>query len=148
MPATTTRTRPPRRRAGQVTEVDIGGMDIHITITELADGRPGEVFLRAGKQGSTIAGLCEALSLTTSLALQHGTPVQDVVTRLQAMRYEPAGLTNDPDIPQTCSISDYLARRLHALYLTPEEPIVQALPTPQTRRLLTIADDAQNPVFA
>ncbi len=109
---TPTRMRPTRTRTGTTYDVTIGGLDIRLTITNLPDGRPGEVFLTAGKQGSTLAGLCEALSLMTSLALQHHTPLVDITTRLAAMRFEPAGPTNDPDVPTVTSLADYLARRL------------------------------------
>jgi ribonucleoside-diphosphate reductase alpha chain len=109
---------PPRRRNGHTHEFNINGLAGHLTITELADGRPGEVFLVAGKQGSTLAGLCEALSITTSLALQHHVPVNDIVRRLRHMRFEPAGSTGDHDVPEATSLADYLACRL-AAYLDP-----------------------------
>ena len=104
--------RPTRTRTGTTYDVTIAGLDIRLTITNLPNGQPGEVFLIAGKQGSPLAGLCEALSLMTSLALQHHTPLTDITTRLAAMRFEPAGPTNDPDIPTVTSLADYLPRRL------------------------------------
>lgn len=107
----------PRRRAGLTHEIDLGGLAGRLTITE-HEGRPAEVFLVAGKQGSLLAGLCEALSLMTSLALRHQVPLADVVRRLINMRFEPAGLTGDSDIPQSTSLADYLGRRL-ADYLDP-----------------------------
>lgn len=79
--------------------------------------------------GSTLAGLCEAPSLTTSLALQHGVPLDDIVTRLSGMRYEPSGLTSDPDISRVTSLSDYLARRLAADYLTQTAPVADLTAT-------------------
>lgn len=114
------RVRPARKRAGRTYEFDINGLAGHLTITELPDGRPGEVFLKAGKQGSTLTGLCEALSLMTSLALQHQVPLTDIVARLINMRFEPAGPTGDTDIPTTTSLADYLGRRLAADYLHPD----------------------------
>lgn len=112
------RLRPPRRRSGQTRDFDLNGLSGRLTITELADGRPGEVFLVAGKQGSTLAGLCEALSIMTSLALQHHVPLVDIVKRLVDMRFEPAGHTGDTDLPHASSLADYLGRRL-ADYLDP-----------------------------
>lgn len=129
MPVAAARTRPTRARNGHTTEVTIGDLTVNLTITVLPDGQPGEIFLRAGKQGSTLAGLCEALSLTTSLALQHGVPLDEIVTRLRGMRYEPSGLTSDPDIPRVTSLSDYLARRLTADYLTETASVVDRTAT-------------------
>lgn len=133
MPVAATRTRPARTRSGYTTEVTIGDMTIRLTITELPDGQPGEIFLKAGKQGSTLAGLCEALSLTTSLALQHGVPLDDIVIRLRGMRYEPSGFTTDPDIPRVTSLSDYLAQRLAADYLTETASVVDLTTTSAPR---------------
>lgn len=135
MPPVAVRTRPARARNGHSTEVSIGGLTIHLTITELPDGQPGEIFIRAGKQGSTLAGLCEALSLTASLALQHGVPLSDIVTRLRGMHYEPAGLTSDPDVPRVTSLSDYLAQRLAADYLTQPPAVVDLTETGQVIQL-------------
>jgi ribonucleoside-diphosphate reductase alpha chain len=118
MLATVPRLRPARVRAGRTYDFTVGGLDGRLTVTELPDGRPVEIFLTVAKQGSTLAGLCETLSLMTSLALQHHVPVGDVVRRLVNMRYEPAGLTGDSDVPSATSLSDYLGRRLAADYLT------------------------------
>lgn len=107
----------PRRRSGLTHEFDLGGLAGRLTITEL-EGRPAEVYLVAGKQGSLLAGLCEALSLMTSLALRHQVPLVDVVRRLVNMRFEPSGLTGDSDVPESTSLADYLGRRL-AEYLDP-----------------------------
>jgi ribonucleoside-diphosphate reductase alpha chain len=83
----------------------------------LPDDRPIEVTLELGKQGSTLAGLADALSQMISLALQYRTPLVEVVERLVNMRFEPAGMTMDPDVPTTASVADYLGRRLAADYL-------------------------------
>lgn len=117
-PAAVTRLRPARHRRGHTYDVVIAGLAGRLTVTELPDGRPAEVFLAVGKQGSTLAGLCEALSLMTSLALQHQVPLADVVSRLINMQFEPAGHTGDTDVPATTSIADYLGRRLAADYLS------------------------------
>jgi ribonucleoside-diphosphate reductase alpha chain len=82
-----------------------------------ADGQLGEIFLRLGKQGSTLAGLAEAFSIVTSLALQYGVPLDLVVERLRGLRFEPAGVTDDTEIPEATSVMDYLARRLAADFL-------------------------------
>ena len=108
---------PARTRASRVHDVEIGGAHVTVTITELPDGRPAEVFLHGGKQGSTFAGLCDTVGISVSLALEHQTPVEELARRLANHRYEPAGQTTDPEIPQVTSVSDYLARRLARDYL-------------------------------
>lgn len=120
-PATPARQRPARARRGTTYDFDLAGLEGRLTVTELPDGRPGEVFLKVSKQGSTLSGLCEALSMMTSLALQHHVPLVDVVRRLLNQRFEPAGHTADPDVPTATSLADYLARRLAADYLTDDE---------------------------
>jgi len=116
-----TRLRPTRNRRGYTYEFDLSSMSGTLTITELPDGRPAEIFVKVAKQGSTLAGLCESLSIATSLALQHHTPVIDVVRRMLNTRFEPSGLTGDPDVPFATSLSDYIARRLAVDYLDHNE---------------------------
>jgi ribonucleoside-diphosphate reductase alpha chain len=121
MLAQVTRLRPSRTRRAVTEDFDLGGLSGRLTITELPDGRPGEVFLMVGKQGSTLAGVCEALSLMTSLALQYQVPLVEVVRRLINMRFEPAGLTGVADIPFAVSIADYLGRRLAMDFLASDD---------------------------
>lgn len=108
------RRRLPRCRASQTTSFQIGGAEGSLTAGTHDDGQLGEIFLRLGKQGSTLAGLAEAFSIVTSLALQYGVPLDLVVDRLRGLRFEPAGITDDADIPQATSVIDYVARRLEA----------------------------------
>ena len=115
--ATVTRLLPPRVRRGRTYEFDLGSLSGTLTVGELPDGQPGEIYIRAAKQGSTLAGMCESLSITASLALQHRTPVIDVVRRLLNTRFEPSGITGDPDVPIATSLADYVARRLAVDYL-------------------------------
>ncbi|GGQ71424.1 TSCPD domain-containing protein [Couchioplanes azureus] len=115
------RQRPARSRRGVTYDLDLAGAEGSLTVTELPDGRPGEVFLRVSKQGSTLSGLCEALSMMTSLALQHDVPLREVVRGLLNQRFEPAGHTADPDIPTSTSLVDYVARRLATDYLSQDE---------------------------
>ena len=116
-----TRQRPARTRDGRIYDIEIGGAPVQVIITELPDGRPGEVFLTGGKQGSTFAGMCDTVAITTSLALQHHTPVADIARRLANHRFDPAGPTTDPDVPHATSLADYLARRLARDYLSADE---------------------------
>ena len=84
------------------------------------DGRLGEIFLKFGKQGSTLAGMMDAFSLAVSVALQYGVPLEKYVEKFMNMRFEPAGMTDDPDIRMATSVMDYVARRL-ALDFLPYE---------------------------
>lgn len=120
-PAAPKRQRPARARRGTTYEFDLAGLEGRLTVTELPDGRPGEVFLKVSKQGSTLSGLCETLSLMTSLALQHQVPLVEVVRRLLNQRFEPAGYTSDPEVPDATSLADYLGRRLAVDYLDDDE---------------------------
>jgi ribonucleoside-diphosphate reductase alpha chain len=106
------RRRLPRIRPSYTVSFEVGGADGTLTAGAHHDGQLGEVFLRLGKQGSTLAGLAEAFSIVTSLALQHGVPVDLIAERLRGLRFEPAGLTDDREIPEATSVMDYVARRL------------------------------------
>jgi ribonucleoside-diphosphate reductase alpha chain len=76
------------------------------------DGSLGEVFLKLGKQGSTLAGVMDAFSIGISIALQHGVPLETYIQKFTNMRFEPAGMTDDPDIRIAQSVMDYIFRRL------------------------------------
>jgi ribonucleoside-diphosphate reductase alpha chain len=81
------------------------------------DGSLGEVFLKLGKQGSTLAGVMDAFSIAISIALQYGVPLEAFVSKFVNMRFEPAGMTDDADIRISQSIMDYIFRRLALDYL-------------------------------
>ena len=82
------------------------------------DGELGEVFLKLGKQGSTLAGVMDAFSIAVSIGLQYGVPLETYVSKFTNLRFEPAGLTDDPDVRMAQSIMDYIFRRLALDYLT------------------------------
>ena len=90
-------------------------------IGEYADGRPGEIFLTVSKQGSTLSGIMDAFAKSISYGLQYGVPMRAFVEAFTNMRFEPAGMTDDPDIRFASSIMDYLFRRLALEYLTYDE---------------------------
>ena len=90
-----------------------------VTVGEYGDGRPGELFIRVSKQGSTLAGIMDAFAISISHGLQYGVPLRAFVETFTNMRFEPAGMTDDPDIRFASSIMDYLFRRLALEYLTP-----------------------------
>ncbi len=84
----------------------------YLTIGLYTDGTPGEIFIKIAKEGSAISGMCQAFCRAFSIALQYGLPVDEAVKRFKGMRFEPHGSTNNPDIPMTDSIIDYVARYL------------------------------------
>lgn len=90
----------------------VGGHEGYLTVGLHEDGRPGEIFLKISKEGSTISGLCQAYCRAFSIALQYGLTLEDAVARFKGMRFEPMGMTGNPDIPEASSIVDYIARYL------------------------------------
>lgn len=90
----------------------------YLTIGLYPDGRPGEIFIKMAKEGSTISGMCQAFCRAFSLALQFGLSVEEAVARFKGMRFEPMGPTENPDIPEASSIVDYVARYLEQHYST------------------------------
>jgi ribonucleoside-diphosphate reductase alpha chain len=110
----------PRRRAGTTTAFSVGGADGFLTAAG-PDDELGEVYLIMAKQGSTLRGMTDALSIAISIGLQHGAPLETYVRKFAGMRFEPAGRTDDTEIPTATSIIDYVARRLALDYLTAEQ---------------------------
>ena len=84
----------------------------YLTIGLFEDGRPGEVFIKMSKEGSTLSGLIQGFCRAFSLALQFGLSTEEAVERFRGMRFEPSGPTNNPEIPEATSILDYVARYL------------------------------------
>ena len=111
------RERLPRTRTAVQTSFSVGGADGYMTTGQYPDGRIGEVFLKMSKQGSTMAGMMDAFSVVTSIALQYGVPLETLVAKFTNQRFEPAGLTDDPDVRMAQSILDYVFRRLALDYL-------------------------------
>ena len=107
-----TRERLPKRRASQTTSFSAGGAEGYLTAGAYDDGRLGELFLKFGKQGSTLAGMMDAFSIAISVALQYGVPLETYVEKFTNMRFEPAGMTDDPDVRMAQSLMDYVFRRL------------------------------------
>jgi ribonucleoside-diphosphate reductase alpha chain len=111
------RKRLPKSRPSRTTSFTVGGAEGYMTAGSYPDDGLGEVFLKLGKQGSTLAGVMDAFSIAISIALQHGVPLETYVQKFTNMRFEPAGLTDDPDIRMAQSILDYIFRRLALDYL-------------------------------
>ncbi|MCP5030193.1 MAG: vitamin B12-dependent ribonucleotide reductase [Actinomycetia bacterium] len=115
------RERLPRDRRSRTFEFRVADCKGFVTVGEYDDGRPGEIFLRVSKQGSTLAGIMDALAIALSHGLQYGVPLRNFVDTYTGMRFEPAGMTDDPDIRIASSIMDYLFRKLAVVYLSYEE---------------------------
>jgi ribonucleoside-diphosphate reductase alpha chain len=111
----------PDERKAITHHFQVGGHDGYVTVGLYPDGRPGELFFRVTKEGSTVNGLMDSLGISMSMALQHGVPLKDLVRKLAHLRFEPAGATNNPKIRFAKSIPDYVARWLAAEFLTEEE---------------------------
>ena len=112
-----TRTRLPKSRPSRTTSFTVGGAEGYMTAGSYPDDGLGEVFLKLGKQGSTLAGVMDAFSIAISIALQYGVPLETYVQKFTNMRFEPAGLTDDSDIRMAQSVLDYIFRRLALDYL-------------------------------
>ncbi|WP_194911358.1 vitamin B12-dependent ribonucleotide reductase [Catenulispora rubra] len=101
-----------KNRRGITSSFSVGGAEGYMTANSYEDGDLGEVFLKMSKQGSTLAGMMDAFSIAISVGLQYGVPLETYVAKFTNMRFEPAGMTDDPDVRMAQSIIDYIFRRL------------------------------------
>jgi ribonucleoside-diphosphate reductase alpha chain len=104
------RERLPTTRTGFTGKLKIGDYKMYVNIGLYEDGRPGEVFITAAKDGSTLSGLLKTVSILTSVALQHGISIDYLRTKFEGMKFEPSGYTGNAEIPQVESIVDYVFR--------------------------------------
>ena len=111
------RKRLPKARPATTTSFSVGGAEGYMTAGAYEDGALGEVFLKLGKQGSTLAGVMDAFSIAVSIGLQYGVPLETFVEKFTNLRFEPAGMTDDKDIRMAQSMMDYIFRRLALDYL-------------------------------
>ncbi|MBM3684871.1 MAG: vitamin B12-dependent ribonucleotide reductase [Actinobacteria bacterium] len=111
----------PRTRRSKTFDFRVADCKGFVTVAEYDDGRPGELFIQVSKQGSTLAGIMDAFAISVSYGLQYGVPLRAYVETFTGMRFEPAGMTDDPDVRIATSLMDYLFRRLAVDYLTYEE---------------------------
>ncbi len=116
-----TRKRLPKSRASRTTSFTVGGAEGYMTSGAHDDGELGEIFLKLGKQGSTLAGVMDAFSIAVCIGLQYGVPLETYVSKFTNLRFEPAGLTDDPDVRMSQSIMDYIFRRLALDYMSFED---------------------------
>src|SRR5207342_1899436 len=115
------RRRLPKRRPSQTISFAVGGAEGYLTAGSYPDDGLGEIFLKFGKQGSTLAGVMDAFSIAVSIGLQYGVPLETFVAKFTNLRFEPAGLTDDPDVRMAQSIMDYVFRRLALDYMPFEQ---------------------------
>ncbi|GAB3672201.1 vitamin B12-dependent ribonucleotide reductase [Saccharopolyspora tripterygii] len=115
------RKRLPKKRPSQTVSFTVGGAEGYLHAGSYPDDGLGEIFVKLGKQGSTLAGVMDAFSMSISVGLQYGIPLEFYVAKFQNLRFEPAGMTDDPDIRMASSVLDYLFRRLALDYLSYEK---------------------------
>jgi ribonucleoside-diphosphate reductase alpha chain len=106
------RRRLPKKRPSQTVSFTVGGAEGYLTAGSYPDNGLGEIFVKLGKQGSTLAGVMDAFSMSISVGLQYGIPLEFYVSKFSNLRFEPAGMTDDPDVRIATSVLDYLFRRL------------------------------------
>ncbi len=109
-----------RSRHSRTFEFRVADCKGFVTVGEYSDGRPGEIFVRVSKQGSTLAGIMDAFAISLSHGLQYGVPLSAFVEAFVGMRFEPAGMTDDPEVRIANSLMDYLFRKLAVMYLDPD----------------------------
>ncbi len=125
----------PRSRRSRTFEFRVADCKGFATVGEYEDGRPGELFIRVSKQGSTLAGIMDAFAIAVSHGLQYGVPLAAFVDAYVGMRFEPAGMTDDADLRIASSLMDYLFRRLAVEYMTDDER--------RARNILTTGERSQ-----
>ncbi|TWU13737.1 Vitamin B12-dependent ribonucleotide reductase [Symmachiella macrocystis] len=145
------RRRLPSTRNSLTHKFSVGGHEGYITVGLFEDGTPGELFINMAKEGSTIGGLMDVIGTETSMGLQYGVPLEVFVNKFSHSRFEPAGWTNNPDIPNAKSVVDYIFRWLGMEFLTgyreanapqreePEEVPSQATAVAATAETATVA---------
>jgi ribonucleoside-diphosphate reductase alpha chain len=134
------RKRLPKKRPSQTVSFSVGGAEGYLTAGSYPDNGLGEVFIKMSKQGSTLAGVMDAFSVAVSIALQYGVPLDAYVSKFINMRFDPAGLTDDPDVRLAQSVMDYLFRRLALDYLPYERRAELGIFTAEERTAQTAAN--------
>ncbi len=136
------RKRLPKTRNSRTTSFSVAGAEGYLTAGAYDDGALGEVFLKLGKQGSTLAGVMDAFSVAISIALQYGVPLEAFVSKFVNMRFEPAGMTDDKDVRMAQSMMDYIFRRLALDYLPFEQREAMQIFTAEERAATVAGYDA------
>ncbi|WP_018686220.1 vitamin B12-dependent ribonucleotide reductase [Actinokineospora enzanensis] len=134
------RKRLPKKRPSQTVSFTVGGAEGYLHAGSYPDDGLGEIFVKLGKQGSTLAGVMDAFSMSISVGLQYGIPLEFYVSKFQNLRFEPAGMTDDPDVRIATSVLDYLFRRLALDYLPYEKRAQLGVFTADERSAQVAAD--------
>src|SRR5690606_18896586 len=146
------RRRLPDERQSITHKFDIAGHEGYITVGMFEDGTPGEIFLVMAKEGSTISGFADAFAQAISYALQYGVPLQVLVDKFSHARFEPSGMTRNPEVRFAKSIVDYVFRWLAAKFLSPEARFRAGVnmpdPTVPAADTVDAAEDAAPPAPA
>jgi ribonucleoside-diphosphate reductase alpha chain len=108
----------PDERKSITHKFSVGGHEGYIIVGMYEDGRPGEVFIKMSKEGSTLSGVMDGLALTLSIGLQYGVPLKVLVDKLINMRFEPSGITENPEIRLATSVLDYVGRWLGGRFIS------------------------------
>ena len=128
------RHRLPKKRASKTFKFRVADTEGYLTAGEFPDGSVGEIFLRVAKQGSTLAGIMDAFAISVSMGLQYGVPLSAYVKQFVNTRFEPSGMTDDPDLRIATSVLDYVFRLLALEYLNPDERHVLGIRTSGERQ--------------
>ncbi len=115
------RRRLPDERRAVTHKYQVAGHEGYITVGLYPDGQPGEIFLKMAKEGSTVSGLMDTLATMTSIALQYGVPLRDLVNKFAHVRFEPSGFTGNPEVPIAKSIVDYVFRWMGSRFLSKDD---------------------------
>ncbi|MGQ0719099.1 MAG: vitamin B12-dependent ribonucleotide reductase [Pseudonocardiales bacterium] len=134
------RKRLPKKRPSETVSFTVGGAEGYLTAGSYPDDGLGEIFVKMSKQGSTLAGVMDAFSMGISIALQYGVPLETYVSKFVNMRFEPAGMTDDPDIRIATSVVDYLFRRIALDHLPMEKREQLGILTAEERTAQVSAD--------
>ena len=135
------RRRLPKSRPSRTTSFRVADAEGYLLAGEYPDDGIGEVFLKVSKQGSTLSGVMDALAIAVSIGLQYGVPLEAYVSKFMNMRFEPAGMTDDPDIRFATSLVDYLFRRLAIDYLDEEQRARLGIMTTGERKDVVLAGE-------
>ncbi len=137
----TVRREMPKIRTAKTFAFTVAGSKGYVTVGEFEDGTPGEIFMKIAKQGSTLAGVMDALAISVSYGLQYGVPLKSYVHGLTSMSFAPAGITDDEEIRTATSLVDYIFKRLAMTYLSFDDRLelglasIEDMPEEQTSLL-------------
>jgi ribonucleoside-diphosphate reductase alpha chain len=127
-----TRKKLPRDREAITHKFSIGGHEGFLTVGKYEDGAPGELLIKLAKEGSTLSGVLDGLSVSFSVALQYGVPLRAIVDKFVNMKFEPSGYTGNPRIHYAKSLLDYVGRYLGGMFISPDyfdEPVSTESPS-------------------